>query len=202
MKRVLEPEIMLTETQCREYNEVSHRQYRSGTFIDSYKKYCGLTKGSIIDLGSGPAVHLSIMKQHFPSLSITGYELSDNMIEYAKQNTTVPIIKQDFNNINVSADGVMCLYTMHHQHDPIKFWNTVSKITKKYVYIEDFERPETDEMFKYFTAIDDFKHSLRAAFTLEEVNEHLDKCKLNYTAIRKPIDVDKNIYKIIVYQNI
>jgi trans-aconitate methyltransferase len=200
MKRVLEPELMVNEIQCREYNAVSYRQYSNGNFIDSYNKYCGLSKGSLIDLGSGPAVYLEVMKKHFPDLSITGYEKSDKMIEYAKKNTTVTIIKEDFNKINNTADCVLCLYTMHHQHDPIKFWKTVSKTSNGYVYIEDFERPKSEEMFEKFNAINDFKHSLRASFTLSEVKDHLITCKLNYTAIREPIDIDKKLYKIIVYQ--
>lgn len=200
MKRILEPELMINDQQCQEYNSISYRQYRNEEFINSYKRYCGLETGSLIDLGSGPAVHLDVIKNHFPNLSITGYENSDIMIEYAKKNTTVNIVKKDFNKINATADCVLCLYTMHHQHNPIKFWNTVSKISKGYVYIEDFERPESEEMFDYFNAIDDLKHSLRASFTLSEVKNHLTACNLNYTAIRKPIDIDKKIYKIIVYQ--
>jgi len=200
MKRILEPELMVTDLQCQEYNTVCQRQYANSEFINSYKKYCGLDNGSLIDLGSGPAVHLAVMQKHFPNISITGYENSDKMIEYAKENTTASIMKQDFNKVNTTADCVLCLYTLHHQHDPIKFWNTVSRLSNGYVYIEDFERPNSDKMFDDFDSIDDFKHSLRAAFTLEEIKSQLSECNLNYTAIRKSINADKNLYKIIVYQ--
>ena len=96
------------------------------------------------------------MQEHFPNILITGYENSDKMIEYAKENTTASIIKQDFNKVTSTADCVLCLYTLHHQHDPIKFWDTVSRLSNSYVYIEDFERPNSDEMFNNFDAIDDF----------------------------------------------
>ena len=173
MKRVLEPELMLGTEQCNEFNQVSHRQYSNGKFIESYKKYCDLTYGTLIDLGSGPAVHLEVMRNYFPNLSIIGYENSDAMLLLAKQNTSVEVRKADFNTVTDIADGVMCLYTLHHQADPIVFWSTVSRLSRGWIYIEDLERPETEEMFSLFNAVDDFKHSLRAAFTLDEVKDQL-----------------------------
>jgi len=198
MERVIEPELMEDDLQCQVYNDASHRQYNDGKFLNSYRQYCGLVSGTLIDLGSGPAVHLSIMQKNFPDLKITGYENSEAMISIAKKNTSVEIKKQDFNFLADSADAVLCLYTLHHQTDPIQFWKTVSRISRGYVYVEDFERPESDKMFDTFNAIEDFKHSLRASFTLNEIQEQLGSLQLPYTVIRKP--VDKNINKLIIYQ--
>jgi hypothetical protein len=200
MKRILEPELMIGDDQCKEFNQVSHRQYADGKFLESYKKYCNLVSGTLIDLGSGPAVHLDVLSTQFPNLNIVGYENSDAMLVLAKQNTNVEVRKADFNTVRDTADGVMCLYTLHHQSDPLIFWKTVSRISNGYVYVEDFERPDSEEMFEYFNAIDDFKHSLRASFTLNEVKEHLKILNLDYTVIKEPIDLDKKLYKLIIYQ--
>jgi len=202
MKRTLEPEIMLDALKCKEYNNVSHRQYKNNQYLNYYEKYCGLTKGTLIDLGSGPGVHLEYMRLRFPDLKIIGYESSDAMIALANENTSVEIQKGNIYDINDTSDGVLCMYTLHHLHDPIKFWKTVSRISKGYVYIEDFERPMTDIMFDKFNAIDDFKHSLKASFTLNEIKSQLICVGLNYNVIRKPIDFEKELYKLIIYQKI
>jgi len=202
MKRVLEPELMIDQEKCNEYNQISHRQYGDGKFISAFNKYCGLSEGTLIDLGSGPGVHLEELAKNFPSLDITGYENSDIMIELAKQNTSVQIIKDDFYNIDASADIVMCLYTLHHQVDPIRFWSKVSQLSKNAVYIEDFERPEDESFIDKFEAIDDFKHSLRAAYTVDEIKMQLTSLNLNYKVERELIDADFELYKIIVHQKI
>ena len=200
MIRVTEPEVMLDDVKCEEYNQVSYRQYKNKEYLKSYEKYCGLTKGSLIDLGSGPSFHLEFMRQEYPELSIIGYESSDAMLKLAKNNTTVDIIQKNFYDVDSTSDVVLCMYTLHHQHDPIKFWKKVSEISKGYVYIEDFERPEDESMFDSFVAIDDFKHSLRAAFTLHEIKEQLQSLNLPYNVVREEIDKSKKLYKVIIYQ--
>jgi SAM-dependent methyltransferase len=200
MKRIIEPELMLDDEKCKDYDLTSYRQYKNKEYLQSYKKYCGLTKGSLIDLGSGPGFHLAFMQQEYPELSIVGYENSEAMLKLSMNNTTVDIIHKDFYDITDTSDVVLCMYTLHHQHDPIKFWKKVSEISKGYVYIEDLERPEDESMFDLFDAIDDFKHSLRAAFTLDEIQEQLSSLNLPYNVIREEIDKSKNLYKIIIYQ--
>ena len=200
MNRILEPEVMIDEIKCEEYNQVSYRQYKNKEFLKSYEKYGGLTKGSLIDLGSGPSYHLEIMRTEYPELSIVGYENSEVMLRLAKNNTRVEVRHSDIYDITETSDCVLCMYTLHHQHDPIKFWKKVSEISKGNVYVEDFERPEDESMFDSFIAIDDFKHSLRAAFTLEEIQEHISSLNLPYTVVREEIDKSKKLYKVIVYQ--
>jgi len=200
MKRLLEPELMLDDTQCREYNQASYRQYKTKEYLKSYEKYCGLTKGSLIDLGSGPGFHLEFMRQEYPELSIVGYESSEAMLKLAINNTKVNIIQKDFYEITDTSDAVLCMYTLHHQHDPIRFWKKVSEISKGYIYVEDLERPADESMFDSFDAIDDFKHSLRSAFTLDEIQEQLSSLDLPYHVVREEIDQSKKLYKIIIYQ--
>lgn len=200
MKRITEPELMLDGYHCELFNQVSLRQYSDGKFLDSYEKYCGFTDGSLIDLGSGPGVHLEVMRKRYPNLLLTGYDNSDSMLELAKRNTSVEVKKLDFNEVKETSDCVLCLYSLHHQHDPIKFWETVKRLSKGNVYVEDFERPEDESMFDSFIAIDDFKHSLRAAFTLEEVEEQLKQLDLPYKVVREVINAEKKVNKLIIYQ--
>ena len=54
LTRIPEPELMLGTVQCEVYNqEFVYDPHILEEFLETYNQHIGITKGSIIDLGSG-----------------------------------------------------------------------------------------------------------------------------------------------------
>ena len=95
---------------------------------------------------------------------------------------------------------------LHHLHDPSHLWNTIQKYAKPfaYVFVMDLVRPADEHTVEYFVneyanneaelLKRDFANSLRAAFTLSEVQQQLEKAGLNQLQTEKVSDRHMIIY--------
>jgi ubiquinone/menaquinone biosynthesis C-methylase UbiE len=188
MKRIIEPDIlMLDEDQCREFYE-AHREGLIEFFIDqiTYHK----VQGDIADLGCGPADYSFALSREFENIHIDCYDGSPTMIEIARDlvvadNKKITLYNTMFNDIKKTYDWVISTNTLHHFENPNEFWNVVKNISKPNanVFIMDLARPESEEIIEQyiekFSFLDgeifknDFRNSLRASFTKEELEEQL-----------------------------
>lgn len=190
---------MVGDEQCEAYDVSNSRASQIPEFfINVYKKYCDHSNGTLIDLGCGPANHLLTLSNACPELVITGYDGSQAMVNIANinvaGNTQITIKQSLFDNVNESADCIMSTQTLHHQHNPVQFWSTVKRLSRPgtKIFVADFERPndlETVERVNITPLIAeiDLKNSLKAAFTKEEVEQHLKEAGLQLTVVSEPI---------------
>jgi len=204
MERIVEPELMEDNNQCIEYNIISNKLYDTDDFIIAYKRYCNISEGILVDLGCGPAHHLVKLKQEFPKLNIFGYDGSGIMVALAKSNTKglgISIEQLTFDQINIQADCVISLQTLHPQHDATLFWTSVKRLCKQNgkIFVDDLERPNDRDIFNNVIANTDFKNSLQAAFTISEVEQQVKM--LNLSVERYQINLDPAIHKLYIYQN-
>lgn len=204
MERIVEPELMEDNNQCIEYNIISNKLYNTDDFIIAYKRYCNISEGILVDLGCGPAHHLVKLKQEFPKLNIFGYDGSGIMVALAKSNTKglgINIEQLTFDQINIQADCVISLQTLHHQHNANLFWTSVKRLCKPNgkIFVDDLERPNDRDIFNNVIANTDFKNSLQAAFTISEVEQQVKM--LNLSVERYQINLDPAIHKLYIYQN-
>ena len=185
MQRIVEPELMTTEEQVSAYDTATPRQFAIKEIIELYKKYTNFTEGTIVDLGCGTADYLVTLQQEFPKLNITGYDGSQPMIDVALKNisgTDIKVICSTFDTITTTADCAISTNTLHHVHEPLMFWKTITNISNK-IFVLDLVRPENitiaqtivETMAPHEPTIfkKDFLNSLRAAFTKEELEEQV-----------------------------
>lgn len=196
MERITEPELMEGEEQCLEYNSTNLRASNNSHLLNLYKQYCNCSKGVLVDLGCGPSHHLTKLSTEYPNLTIIGYDGSQAMVDYANKNiagyNNIAVKKSLFNNIEGVADCVISSQTLHHQHDPISFWETVKRLLPSCIFVVDFERPADHSVIDKVSsdskiAEDDLKNSLLASFTKEEVEEQLKQVGLDLTVVSQPI---------------
>ncbi len=204
MERIVEPELMEEYNQCVQYDAVSAKLYNTDDFIIAYKQYCNVSEGVLVDLGCGPAHHLVRLKREFSNLNIFGYDGSTAMVALAKSNTKdlgISIEQLTFDQIDMKADCVISLQTLHHQHDASLFWDTVKRICKPNakIFVDDLERPNNEDVFDSLVTNIDFTNSLRAAFTLDEIKQQVKM--LNLLVERVRINQNPTIFKVHIYQN-
>jgi predicted RNA methylase len=204
--RTPEPqELMVDKDQCVLYHQYTLDKNTLSEFVKTYKSLIGISSGTVLDLGSGPCNFVVEMAKHFPKLNFFCYENSDAMIEIAKQNikgfeNQITLIKDDIRNVKGKYDVVLANRIFHHFKDPKEFWNLIEKFNTTFLVI-DINRPSENfikeiENSKDFDVLykEDLVNSLRASWTLEEVQTQVKK--FNYKIRSNKEDNDK----LIVYQ--
>jgi SAM-dependent methyltransferase len=86
--------------------------------------------------------------------------------------------------------AVVCNSLLHHLHDPAALWQTVALLCAPgaFVYVQDLRRPDNGEAVEGLVAAEmasapevlrrDYRASLHAAFTPEEVHQQLEQAGL------------------------
>lgn len=156
-------------------------------------------KGKILDLACGPGVFTSLATKELKSKEITVVDLSEAMLDSAKAlfNSTLPEVNVRYVNSSIADlsplygqkhDLVMCMSASHHMRDHAMLSQMLKEAEKVcsdegVVYISDLVRPKNDLAYKNYyyviaksnakSGLDahnlDFYHSLRAAWTSDEL---------------------------------
>ncbi|MGJ0516455.1 MAG: methyltransferase [Methylomicrobium sp.] len=199
MDRQTEPELMEDREQVKAYAEadfsVPHQQ-----FIDRIQDYINDPNfnGIALDLGCGPCDISMRFARAFPFSRIDAVDGSRAMLDYAATHTSsargrirlihgrLPfvILPEPFYEIIFSNS------LLHHLPDPQILWQTIKKAAKPgtRIAVMDLLRPASREaataLVEAYAANEpdilqrDFYHSLLAAFTLEEIQNQLQKADL------------------------
>jgi SAM-dependent methyltransferase len=204
MRRTIEPELMCSLQQVEAFQQ-GDKSYSIKAFLEQWEKYVSITTGSVIDLGCGPAEYISALSRVYPNLAITGYDGSQPMIALARQyvvDQPIQLFCSRFNDIRDTADVVISTNTLHHQHDPDKFWKNVCRLGRNFL-VTDMLRPESEsqaqliieqyaenesESFKQ-----DFYNSLLAAFTEKEIKQQVSSYNLSVEVIVGRFNTLKNV---------
>jgi len=195
LSRILEPEIMKDYEQCNQY----YRAMRDPIFEIVIKNLPKLV-GEVADLGCGPGELLKILQKKYLDIKIDGYDGSETMLNIAKRYLKgldrINLIHLNFENIQKKYDTIISVNTLHHIHDPNKFWKTVKRISKENanIFVLDLIRPNClsdvydilEETIIYKDDIifkEDYRNSLMAAFTPEEILKQIEGSNLNLKVI-------------------
>lgn len=185
MIRVIEPELMTDIEQCLEF----YKFVPDIVFHEKLKLIPKDISGTVGELGCGPGVFTAMLRDRCPNITIDAYDGSEIMLDIAKTHIKNPeritFINQLIENIDKKYDIILSHNTLHHIHDPLIFWKTVKRMSKKdsKILVTDLMRPNSEEeienIIKYILGDfsenslfkKDFVNSLKAAFTKEEVEE-------------------------------
>ncbi|KNY26871.1 class I SAM-dependent methyltransferase [Pseudobacteroides cellulosolvens] len=153
----------------------------------------------VLDLGCGSGQLLCQVAEINPEIHFTGVDLSEEMLNKAKKRaksmnlSNVEFIKQDFTQLQDFADrqfdGVMCVNALHHLNDLQSlrnFFRTVNSYVKQDtpIFIYDFCRLRSEKSIDFFVDFvgvkqalcrEDFRNSLKAAFSLDEFKTIIDE---------------------------
>lgn len=210
MERIVESEeLMTSEFQCKEYLNTDRSRLRD-FFVRRLAKSFELS-GTVADLGCGPADYDVEISKIFPNITIEAIDGSMSMISIARESTkeisSIVVKHQLIEQLNSTYDAVISANVLHHFFDPDVFWKAVKNISKQNtkIFIMDLIRPANpDEIDPIILNCandfpqsfkDDFRDSLQAAFTVEEIEEQLKRNDLNLL-----ISTFKDAFEIVIIQ--
>ncbi len=201
MKRVTEPELMTEREQVEAYGNADFEEPHSN-FIKLLKEYCPEITNlrSVLDLGSGAGDILLRFSKAYPLAHIDAVEGSQTMLQFAEGLLSeysgikmrirfVNSMLQDFSS-STDYDLIMSNSLLHHLHNPSHFWDKIKELSQPgaHIFIMDLMRPgsleEARELVRTYVDGEpeilrrDFYNSLLAAFTINEVREHLAEAGL------------------------
>ncbi len=203
MQRTPEPELMETPSQVKAYADADFSKSDSMVVkgLEKYLKELGknLNKSDLIlDVACGPGNISERIAINWPYVKVIGIDGSRQMLIQAEESLKENFLKNltyqliEINSIAtckqyfpLRADVLVSNSALHHFHSPCKFWDALKKLGKKRCihFHRDLIRPSSIEKAieikeKYLSNSPeilkkDFFASLKASFTVDEVNQQL-----------------------------
>ncbi len=224
MKRIPEPELMENPSQVKAYADADFSRSDSMVVkgLEKYLKNLGknLNKNDLIlDIACGPGNISERIAKNWPFVQVVGIDGSKEMLNKANkklQESFAKNLSYELIEINliasgekpfpVKADVIVSNSALHHFHNPFKFWDALKKLGKKQcIHIHrDLIRPPSiykaiELKEKYLSNSPDilkkdFYASLKASFTVDEVNQQLVNAGLSQLEV---FQVDELYFEII-----
>lgn len=194
LKRVLEPEVMDTAEEARDYNEMDHADINR-LFVGDLVEFAGgqgvVGLGDVLDLGTGTALIPIELCARVDDCRIMAIDMAVEMLELARYNVEanglieritlgqVDAKKMEFDD--GAFDVVMSNSIVHHIPEPERCLQELDRVTCEggLVFIRDLARPADEEVLESqvrMYAGDEnehsrqmFRESLHAALTVEEI---------------------------------
>ena len=224
MNRTPEPELMQIPSQVRAYADADFSRSDSMVVksLEKYLKKTGRTLNNthlIFDMACGPGNIAERIAKNWPFVNVVGIDGSKEMLNEAENKLSENLTKNlsyeliDINSIASGeihfpskADVLVSNSALHHFHDPLKFWDALKKLGKnncihihrdlirptaldQAVEIKEKHLSNSPEILKK-----DFLASLKASFTVDEVNQQLFNAGLSQLEV---FQVDELYFEII-----
>jgi ubiquinone/menaquinone biosynthesis C-methylase UbiE len=206
--RRLEPEVMDTEQEAREYDEMDHSAvnelFVADFLTDCPQKLLVDSKG-ILDLGTGTALIPMEFCRQSEQGQITAVDLADEMLKLARENIArddlskrIEIVKSDAKQLPFENDcfsAVMSNSIVHHIPKPFIALQEMVRVLKPggLLFVRDLLRPDSVDQLEalvnehtsnetdYSRQL--FRQSLHAALTVAEVADMLEELQLPRGAV-------------------
>ncbi|MEO1266682.1 MAG: class I SAM-dependent methyltransferase [Myxococcota bacterium] len=195
MERILEPEVMDGPEQCHAYATADFKEPNKA-FVGRFQAaFPDFRKGTLLDLGCGPADIPIRLCRLLPELHITAVDASAPMLDFAREAAHQAHVGDRLTLVQdhmpcttlgtVHFDGIISNSLLHHLPDPDILWGDVVRYGAPgaALLVVDLMRPpsraEAQRLMEMHSNNEpdvlrrDFYNSLLAAFTPEEVRTQL-----------------------------
>lgn len=189
LDRKLEPEVMDTAEDARDYNAMDHSAVNQLFVADFLAS--GFRGRDVLDVGTGTALIPIELCRHHPDCRVMAIDLAIAMLDLARFNVEISGFRQRIQLAQVDAkqmpfrdemfDGVISNSIIHHLPHADSCLAEAVRVTKRcgQLFFRDLLRPESEarlgELVEMYAGKENehsrqlFADSLRAAFTLAEV---------------------------------
>ena len=205
MERLCEPELMQDVLQAEAYAAADFSSSDQAVLerIEALLGVPGQGEGeglSVVDLGCGPGNISFLLARRWPEASVLGIDGSAAMLAIAEARRRAdPAAHRHLRfqqlvlpsqHLPAPCSVVVSNSLLHHLHDPGVLWDSVRRLSRQgtRLYVRDLRRPATSaelEALVHRHAASapavlrrDYTHSLRAAFTRDEVVRQLEAAGL------------------------
>ena len=221
MDRITEPELMDEEEQVKAY-AFAHFSKPHDLFVKTFQEKFPEINSSfnevVLDLGCGPCDVTRRFAAAYKDTSFHAVDGSTLMLKYGKEindkenlSHRIKLIETRLPKMDSSQRYHLIISNslLHHLHNPNILWETIKQHAKPYAYvfIMDLVRPVDEQTVTFFTneyaanepeiLKSDFKNSLRAAFTVEEVRQQLEDIGLCSLVVEAISDRHMIIYGVL-----
>ncbi len=190
LERVLEPEVMDTPEEARDYDSMDHREVNAKFVTDFLDIWSG-GSCNLLDVGTGTAQIPIELARRFPEAQITAIDLSHHMLDLARRNIgsaelieriVVQVVDaKGLPFLAESFDGVISNSILHHIPKPLDCMLEMTRVCRSggLIFVRDLCRPDDDAKVQWLVDMyakdanphqrQLFDQSLRAALTLDEI---------------------------------
>lgn len=189
LHRTLEPEVMDTPEEARDYNEMDHSDVNR-VFVDDLLA-CGEIAGDILDLGTGTALIPIELCARVANCRVMASDMSASMLDLAVYNLAVSpaegriqLDQADAKQLHYEDEQFAIVISnsiVHHIPEPLAVLREALRVVKPggLLFFRDLMRPTNAEIVTHLVATyaaganehqrQMFDDSLRAALTLDEI---------------------------------
>lgn len=211
MERIIEPELMDDPAQARAYAAADFDAPHSALIDHLSTCFPGFEPtGPVLDLGCGPADITVRLARLYPRAPIHGLDGAPAMLDEARRRIAdeelqarITLYEGRLPEVRLPVDRYALVASnslLHHLHEPAVLWDSVTRYAAPAapVFIADLMRPESESrrqaLAERYSADApeilrrDFRHSLAAAFRVDEVRAQLDSAGLHHFDVRAVSD--------------
>jgi cyclopropane fatty-acyl-phospholipid synthase-like methyltransferase len=210
--RILEPEVMDSAEEARDYDEMDHREVNArfaGDF-QTAARAAGLPENArVLDLGTGTAQIPIEIANREPEIRITAIDLAEEMLKLARRNVeragltgriTLRCVDAKDLSGELAFDAVISNSIVHHIPEPRSVFEAMRQATRAggLLFVRDLLRPESeselDRLVEMYAGGANehqrrlFSDSLHAALTVSEVADLLNAIGLPRSAVQQTSD--------------
>lgn len=206
MERIPEPELMDDPAQALAYAQADFSEPHDAFVGHFRQRFPAHAPVRVLDLGCGPADVTCRFARVYPEAAILGIDGAPAMIELgraalarARVEGRVRLLVARLPGADLPArhfDTVISNSLLHHLHDPDVLWQAIRTHARPRaaVFVMDLLRPasraQAQALVERYAAGEpeilrrDFRHSLLAAFTVEEIRVQLARAGLAFAVER------------------
>lgn len=209
MKRTPEPELMDAPEQAGAYAEADFNE-PNRLFVNLFLELAiESDSGHLIDLGCGPGDICIRLARKMPGWQVVGLDAGPNMLSLARTAISQADLDERIELVLARLpdqmparrfDAIVSNSLLHHLPDPMVLWQSVRQLATPgcLVQVMDLHRPDSP------SAVDaivdehaaeapevlraDFRNSLHAAYTSDEVLAQIDSSGLSNLTLSRPSD--------------
>jgi ubiquinone/menaquinone biosynthesis C-methylase UbiE len=209
LPRVLEPEVMDTPEEARDYDAMDHATVNRA-FVADFLAACSTVGNNVLDVGTGTAQIPVELCRQLPAVHVTAIDAAAHMLALAQVNVRRAGLgaairlqqcdakKMPFANRTFSA--IISNSIVHHIPEPFEVLREMCRVVaaEGALFIRDLLRPGDDASVRHLvqTYAGDanahqqkmFEDSLRAALTLDEVKEMVKRLGFDPLTVRQNSD--------------
>ena len=200
LERILEPEVMDTAEEARDYNDMDHSDVNR-VFVTDLLEFANghniAELGDVLDLGTGTAQIPIELCSRNPGCRVMAIDMSIHMLELARYNIEAEMMIERITLAKVDAkamgyedglfDVVMSNSIVHHIPDPAVCLAELDRVVRSggVVFLRDLARPADlptlESQVKTYAGQENahsqkmFRESLHAALSLDEIRELVAK---------------------------
>ena len=204
MKRITETEVMATLEEASAYDNIV-REYPFWMCRRFAGRVAKVAHGQVLDMGTGPGWVPVELARKRPDLRIVGVDKSHAMLKLARRNAEGQGVADRVTFIHADArevpfedghfDTVISSSFLHQIADPTPVLREIARVSGEdgTVYLEDLVRPSRRLVSLIISTLGrryndlmkkEYRDSLYAAFTKEELKGHLDRAGIRRARVR------------------